>query len=81
MIKITAYRLVGDLIEVDIVFDYDGTEYNRTASTNKNNVIGKTEEDVKNFVTGKVDGYRNELIITQVATLLDPMLNVDLEAL
>lgn len=81
MIKIVAYRIVETLVSVDVRFDYDSQTYDRTFSTNKNNIIGKTQADVKQFVLEKVEAERNAILLTTLAGLLDPMLDVDLEAL
>jgi len=80
MIKIKAFRLTATQIQVDIEYDYGGEVYVETASANQNTLLGVDVETIKAWTVNKVAGFRSNKLQSVADALLNPLIDVDLEA-
>jgi hypothetical protein len=81
MIKITEYGIQGSNVELTMVFtDLLNVERTKTASYPITQILGKTQQEITDFLLAKVENFRGQQSSSDVESLIGPLVNVDLEA-
>lgn len=79
MIKITGISYQLDNVLAEVTYDLQGAEYTLSKTVPMLTLLGMSTEQIKTAIMNQVAIARKNRLQTAVETLLNPLLNVDLE--